>query len=646
VRRERFLDLLLAAAAATLAFMLYSRTLAPGLLPGDSGEFQFAAWLGGFAHPTGYPLYLLTGRLWTHLLPFGDPAWRMNLFSAVWAALAVGGLYLLARQALLATARSDRGPVSSRLPALLAAALLAVNPSFWSQAIIAEVYTLHAALLVAILLALVLWAAAGSQRRLVWATLAFGLSLTHHRTTILWLPAIMLFAWLVAHSAQGAGLTTIRPRQVLALALSAFLPLLLYLYIPLTAGRTPYLHVQVGPDQILELYTPTVAGFFDYVTGRAFESEFRTVAAAAGRLLPEAQRLAAELTWPGVALGWVGLVWLAWRNRPLLVLTGLGFLISFVFNLFYGIGDIAAYYIPLYLVWALWSAAGVAGLSALAARRGRSSGRAIGLAVCLLAWLLPVYLLRHNYAQLDQSRNIQARTTWEAILAQEIPPAAILVTNDRDEMMPFWYMRYVEGTRPDLTGLFPLIRPGPDWADVVATIESARRSGRPVFLIKPMPGLEVKFRLEQVGALVRVHDLAASREPDRPSEVLFADAIRLIGYDLQPTTLTAGGDVTITLYWQPLRPLKTDYTTFVQILDAGDNKTGQSDHRPGGVYYPTSLWKPGETLADTHHLTLAADLGRPPHTILIGLYTGGPPLKHLGTPQRIGKIEKRVLFTK
>ena len=55
------------------AAALYLRTLAPGVLGGDSGEFQFAAWLGGFAHPTGYPLYLLLGYLWTHLLPLPMP---------------------------------------------------------------------------------------------------------------------------------------------------------------------------------------------------------------------------------------------------------------------------------------------------------------------------------------------------------------------------------------------------------------------------------------------------------------------------------------------------------------------------------------------------------------------------------------------
>ncbi|MCX7670473.1 MAG: DUF2723 domain-containing protein, partial [Anaerolineae bacterium] len=142
-------DALLAGLLALLSFALYLRTLAPGLLGGDSGEFQFAAWLGGFAHPTGYPLYLLMGWLWTHIVPLGDPAWRMNLLSAIWGAATAGMFYLLAGQIGMLAGRP--GPFV-RPAAFCAAALFAVTPTFWSQAVIAEVYTLNAALLVACLL--------------------------------------------------------------------------------------------------------------------------------------------------------------------------------------------------------------------------------------------------------------------------------------------------------------------------------------------------------------------------------------------------------------------------------------------------------------------------------------------------------------
>jgi hypothetical protein len=426
--------------------------------------------------------------------------------------------------------------------------------------------------------------------------------------------------------------------------------LLLYAYIPLRAPHAPYAQVVVGPGQTLALYEPTWRGFLQYVAGQAFEGEIGTVAQAAGRLAPAARTFVHEVTWAGVALGLIGLLWLAWRHRPLLALTGLSFLAVVGFNLFYGIGDIYVFYIPAYLVWVVWCALGVAvigrlvigklvigqmanGASRPTPHASRPRPFLVYLSPCLLVYLATSLLVR--YPQIDQNRNDQARTTWQAILAQPIPQDTILISNDRDEMMPLWYVQYVEGARPDLTGLFPLIQPTEAWADVGQTVDSALRSGRPVLLTKPMPGLEVKFRLEPAGPLVRVLGPAAGEAPAHPLAITYADVIQLTGYDLHPETPAGGETMTLTLYWRPLRRLEADYTTFVHLLDADGSKIAQSDHRPGGVYYPTSLWRPGETLADAHTFTLPSDPGRPPYAIVVGLYTGTTELRHLGQPQRI-----------
>jgi len=69
------------ALAFGLPFVLYLLTLAPTIYNLDSAEFSTAAATGGIVRATGYPLYLLLGRLWS-LLPIGDVGWRMNLLSA------------------------------------------------------------------------------------------------------------------------------------------------------------------------------------------------------------------------------------------------------------------------------------------------------------------------------------------------------------------------------------------------------------------------------------------------------------------------------------------------------------------------------------------------------------------------------------
>ena len=235
-------DTILAAALGLLALALYVRTLAPGLLDGDAGEFQFAAWGFGLAHPTGYPLYLILGGVWQHgLALFGaDPAWALNLFSAVTAALTVALLFVTMRKIIPGPAGVSRGV------ALFSAALFAVNPTVWSQALIAEVYALHGLLMVLILLAALRWD--GSMGRTALLAGLVGLGLAHHRTTVFVIPGVLLAVWLIcAGVGQPAGSWTRLERAKMwrlwvGAGLAVSLPQLLYLYIPLrgTPSASPW----------------------------------------------------------------------------------------------------------------------------------------------------------------------------------------------------------------------------------------------------------------------------------------------------------------------------------------------------------------------------------------------------------------------
>ncbi len=75
---------------AGLCLCLYLVTLAPGQLGGDAGELQLVPATLSLAHPTGYPLHSLLGKVWVSMLPVGSVAWRMNLLAACAAALCVG----------------------------------------------------------------------------------------------------------------------------------------------------------------------------------------------------------------------------------------------------------------------------------------------------------------------------------------------------------------------------------------------------------------------------------------------------------------------------------------------------------------------------------------------------------------------------
>ncbi len=240
-----------------------------------------------------------------------------------------------------------------------------------------------------------------------------------------------------------------------------------------------------------------------------------------------------------------------------------------------------------------------------------------GTALLLLLFALPAWMAVTRYADLDRSRDTQARDGWEAILARPLPHGAVLVSDDRNDMMPLWYFQYVEKVRPDLLGLFPLITP--EYATLGQVLDLALSTGRPVYLIKKMPGIEIKVAVGAENGLWRVYGPAAG-EAAHPLDVSLEGAVALVGYDRTPLHPRPGHTLRVALYWQALRPLDTEYHTFVHLVDGKGRKVAQSDRQPGGVYYPSTLWQPGERLRDEHRLTLPADLPPGKYRLLAGMY--------------------------
>ena len=137
------------------SLILYAATAAPTVATvfDDSLEFHVVLPTLGIAHPSGYPLYTLLGKLATAIIPFRDPAGRANLLSALAAALAIAILYLVARRF-----------AGSRPAAAVATAAFAISPAWWSQATLAEVYALHGLLMILFIYLLLRWEEARRQK--------------------------------------------------------------------------------------------------------------------------------------------------------------------------------------------------------------------------------------------------------------------------------------------------------------------------------------------------------------------------------------------------------------------------------------------------------------------------------------------------
>ena len=130
-------------------FIVYMITLAPDVTFIDAGELAAVASKLGIAHPTGYPLFTVLGKLFT-LLPLGEEIYMLNFMNAVISSAAVMMFFNLMLMIFRNLKLSDEDENYKSIPdnALLnvsigGSLLLAFSKTFWDTANAVEVYSLH-----------------------------------------------------------------------------------------------------------------------------------------------------------------------------------------------------------------------------------------------------------------------------------------------------------------------------------------------------------------------------------------------------------------------------------------------------------------------------------------------------------------------
>ncbi|MBC7317353.1 MAG: hypothetical protein H5T70_13100, partial [Chloroflexi bacterium] len=79
---------------------------------------------------------------------------------------------------------------------------------------------------------------------------------------------------------------------------------------------------------------------------------------------------------------------------------------------------------------------------------------------------------------------------------------------------------------------------------------------------------------------IKVRVPTPEQTPPYTAEANWDDRILIKGYDLTPSAATAGGELTLTLYWQVRQTPQKDYTVFIHLMDAQGEIIGQGDGPP------------------------------------------------------------------
>lgn len=624
------------------AFSVYLLTLAPTISLADSPELVAAAFTLGVAHPPGYGLYLLVGKLFS-FLPLGTVAWRLNLMAAVCASLTGVTSYLSLRRLgeIAGGKESPAGEVPSALIAFAVALILAFSPTFWGSAVGTEVYSFHAFLFSLLLRSVLGWN--DSPRFLPLSLFLAGLLVASHTSNLIFLAVLLPLG--IGYFIQSG-----RGRSSLVFSLVFFLlGLSAVVYLPVRSAASPSINL----GEIAGL-----GDFYRILAGKVYLGELPDFAVPWGERWFNVKH---GLFSPGDEFGWslslLGLLGAGILGRraplPLFFL-----LLASILNLaFFGSSDLGAsargrfpfpshLFLPFYISSAL-----LVGVGLMEAMRGlaRRSFLKPGLGRVLF-FLLFLFLFSSSslssfpsrYRTNDHRGSYGYYERGRKSLKALEKGSVLLCSNAGNVLFFFWYFNTVEGKWSDVKHLTinpflanPLERllRDPRNREASEHLKDRKFRNRRELRLAIIDGLiqtnidraslytnlpEEYLRKDYVmiprGEIYKVQrgmDLKEVLVEGPPIEetvgVRYGGAVELVGLNLDRKALEAGDHFRITYFWRALQELKKDYQVAVLITD----KEGEVVKKPFGkslshspVYgaFPTSRWPREKVVREAYDL--------------------------------------------
>ncbi len=411
--------------------LFYLWTQSTSIYGGDGGDLVSAAFSFGVAHPPGYPLYTFLGWMLTKI-PLYTIAWRVGLLSSISGAITLGMLFTFLFRL-----------TKNALSTLIAVATLGFSYLFWLYTAVPEVFALH--ILISIFLFYLGWIyqETGRLKNLYACSFLFGLSLTHHHTILLLVPAFLILVWKRIHVKPNF----ISLPKIIGLF---FLGLIPYVYVVIAAHTNPLLNWE-DPK--------TLAGFVRLVT-RAMYGSFRSTALFNLSLTDRLYHISLlfhsiylDFTKVGLVVGVIGMVSIFFRRRLLFWVTSTAFLFSGPLYLIYAgfpyennfhLGTIERFYLVPYLFFVFWIAFGLVEVNTWGIRITKRFLR-IPIKLNILFVLLPLVLLLTNFSKIYSLKYDRTAENLGQDILRSLPPRSILIVSDDVVTMNTEYVYLASG---------------------------------------------------------------------------------------------------------------------------------------------------------------------------------------------------------
>ena len=450
------------------SFLLHAFTAARTVTFSDSGDFLMAVACLGNCHAPGYPLFLISAKVFSWIVPIGSLAFRVSLMSGLFASLTACLIYWI----VFRMARS-------RIGGIVAGIAFAFSFTFWYQTVIPETYAMGAFLIALMIVLILRWERLvheGNKRSgnntLALLAFVFGLSMTSGFTLLFILPALIFFAL----DTDYRQLLTLR--NLLRMGAFFVLGLLPFLYEPVAAFRGP-IYNYGDPSTMVRWYHHVS---LYYVRGGLFGYPWQLYGARIGRYFGSLTTEFPYFFW----LAAIGLVVIFVRRRKY----GFFLTLLFLFTMFAAVSYNqlesvlrAHFYYPSYLVIALLIGFGAAWIAGVVKKWAASKDRLLAVsAVALIAVLLVGWTcvaIPVHYSKVDKSHYDYARV-MALLMIDKAKPDGIILTDSDNVVFPCKYLSYIEDVGPDTRAINPRSLTVPGWP------------GQDLNVTLPPPGVQVE----------------------------------------------------------------------------------------------------------------------------------------------------------
>lgn len=421
----------------TLPIILYFITLCPTAFWIDSGELAASAYTLGIAHPSGYPLYVIMGRLFS-LLPTGEVAARLAFFSALCGAFS--SLFVF-----LSSLRLTGQVLMSFICSLIASFSL----NMWDLSNIAEVYSLNVMFTAVITYLLIILVEEGKKKILYLLTFLIGLGMTNHLTLGVVIPSMAIVLFSIRKKIDQRSM-----RLIYILVPIFMLGLSLYLYIPIRAACNPALNWGNPRTPSSLLGHLSLSSYQEYFFKRSSQQVFRMMEGISDFYLK-------GFGIPGSILIFAGFVIMVRRKVTLCFAFLLPILILTAFVVNFGSGGRMAeeqqsFYLASTVFAAMFLAESLSGIKRYLTRK-LSNNLPVYLVTAAFS-MIPVSLIAVNYRQVDKSWDRSAIKFAELIYDSMDKPA-ILLTDHTTLAFVFSYIQVVNGGCEDIVPIYmPLLQ--------------------------------------------------------------------------------------------------------------------------------------------------------------------------------------------